>query len=170
MRKFECIGRCEFSDCEKCQAVLGDDMGEPCECLKGGRLFRWIEVKESEQLPRLTVKALKERGIRWPSWAKVAVVYRDGSGAFGSHSGTLVRNVSSGCFRGVSKDTRWMAIPGFVWDATDWQNSVVDKPADAEQELPKWCKVLSLPGVQQRRQAKRIRRRTRPVAGVRRTH
>lgn len=142
MRKFEC----KKQDCPYKRCYVELDETRIVKCLNGWTGNpQWNELLEkSEQLPKLTVEALKERGIEWPVWAKIAVVNADGSGAFGdSHIQGIYLNKE--CFGSVIPDAVWTKIPGGKWDNTDWRNSPMERPAAVKfsltTELPEWCRV-----------------------------
>lgn len=127
MKKFEC----KKHDCpyKRCYVELDDN--RIARCLSGWTDNpQWNELLEkSEQLPKLTVEALAERGIEWPEWAKYAAVDSDRYAHF---------------FRGNKRPYFSVELIPGQWDNSDWQNSLIKRPEVVKQnlttELPEWCK------------------------------
>lgn len=119
--------------CEECQAeqpcvLEWFDYPPPSKCPAPGDAHAiWREVKElSNQLPKLTAEVFERKDC--PERARWAAV--DGNG--------MVY-----CY--VEKPTCGVELwdgPGFSFidfgfDASDWRNSLIERPA----KLPEWCKV-----------------------------
>lgn len=162
MKKFECKGteRCRVDS--PCRFEVENDSDAPIRCPYYEQRPAWVEVgatiKESLQvpLPRLTAEALKERGIEWPDWAGFAVVNGDGHAYFHEEKPR---------FDGLLDANSWLiygifniaAIPG-EWDATDWQNSLIERPVEFPVWLKVgvWVKVVDIPGGDEFHKIKKI--------------
>ncbi len=135
MRKFEC------KQCEPaipCVIEWGGSTA-PMRCPFDGIKVDWQEVKAEPKRPKLTAEELAKRGIEWPEWATCAVVNGVKHAYFHEiypHSGD-----NTWC---TFDDCHVRAIPG-EWDASDWQNSLIERPAVVKEnlttELPEWCRV-----------------------------
>lgn len=90
-------------------------------------------VTDCNQLPKLTVEVFDREDC--PEWAKYAAVDDNGTGTYyerePEYDGYL------GCW--LRSDKRAFII-GDGWDYTDWQHSLIERPAK-ENKLPDWCKV-----------------------------
>lgn len=82
------------------------------------------QLEKAEQLPKLTVEALKERGIEWPEWAKYAYSMNNGCGVFSE-------NDPFSCIEDWSFHPP-ADIPG-KWAPDGY----IERPVI----LPEWCKV-----------------------------
>lgn len=122
MRKFECE-ECEYG---KCTYVTEKFTRKPYLCPLTGKARDefWMEVTDAgtNTLPKLTVEVFE----RCPKWGKYLAVDADGKAAVFMEKPEV---------RGEQwVDTGWrdiyfiMDIPG-TWDASDWQNSLVERPA-----------------------------------------
>ena len=131
MKKFEC------RECSKpCFLQVDGTAGYPTSCPYGNK-FRWHEVEEEtvtdcNQLPKLTAEVFNF--FYCPKWAIYAAVDKNGKG-FYYHN------------KPQKKDYTWALSDGvnckFIgyFDPSDWQNSLIKRPADEEKALPDWCKV-----------------------------
>lgn len=133
MRKFEC----KKQDCPYKRCYVELDHNRIVLCLNGWTDYpQWNELleKSESKLPKLTVEALKERGIEWPKWAKYAAVNHSQVACFYENEPErdYMRRMWVNYSGGVAKD-----IPG-KWDASNWTDSQIMRPAV---EWPKWCKV-----------------------------
>ena len=145
---------CNSFECH-CGCVVENEVCEmiPCKCVyTSSNTPFWVKVKEpvteSNQLPKLTADVFdREDCPAWANWAAVdkcenAMWYEGEPKVIGSEFWN-------------SKGGQIQEIPG-EWDATDWQNSLIERPAkyrnfieaaaDAfaklnKKELPDWCKV-----------------------------
>lgn len=86
------------------------------------------------QLPKLTTEVFDRKDC--PKWAKYAVVSKNGfcyffekepSYGVGNYAGKWYADTGESC----------LTEPLAIFDATDWQNSLIERPA----KLPDWCKV-----------------------------
>ena len=84
----------------------------------------------SSQLPKLTAEVFDRPDC--PEWAKYAAVDEDGEAVFFEKM-PYQATKTCGCFL---RDCQDAIIPG-TFDSTDWQNSLVERPA----KLPDWCKI-----------------------------
>lgn len=145
MKKWKC--KCDLTSCEINTKCI------PAYCIeKRDKVTDWKEVQEptpkplseslaekgiteySSRLPKLTVVVFDREDC--PEWAQWAGVNQDGTASF-------FGNVPN---RGCSNPRKnyWSyhysemkQIPG-NFDASDWQNSLIERP---EKKLPDWCKV-----------------------------
>ena len=127
MKKWKCVNmECKYS-CELRTDVF------PHKCVNWDRIPIWVEMEEptTATLPKLTAEVFDREDC--PADAKIAVVNHDGSVCFGSFA---TAEPFIGGWRGNGNGS-WTQIPG-KWDATDWKNSLIERPAKA---LPDWCKV-----------------------------
>ena len=86
------------------------------------------------QLPKLTAEVFDRPDC--PEWAQFAAVDQDGAGAYFESKPSLL----SWC-PWWDRTIKHCLIDDFEkWDASDWQNSLVERPAK-KPELPEWCKV-----------------------------
>lgn len=93
-------------------------------------------VTDCNQLPKLTAKVFDRPDC--PDEATFAIVYQNGSAAFMRGNYYDIRPAGKGWEYSRSSGVYQLCeIPG-NWDASDWQNSLVERPAKA---LPDWCKV-----------------------------
>lgn len=90
-------------------------------------------TSDCSQLPKLTAEVFDQQDCPW--WAKWAAVDSFGHAVWTddkfepqSHIFSVFMEFDKGHIR---------QIPG-VWDATDWQNSLIGRPVKS---LPDWCKV-----------------------------
>lgn len=143
MRKFEC----KKADCpyKRCYVEMEDHrIGI---CLNGWTdTAEWNEQLENpEQLSKLTVETLAERNIEWPDDMVCAIVNKFGIASF-SPIIELEYSTLFGNWKGVAGKCKpgqhFIEIPG-KWDASDWTNSLVERPAPAV-EVPDWFKVGAL--------------------------
>lgn len=93
-------------------------------------------VTDCNQLPKLTAEVFDRPDC--PAEATFAIVYQNGSAAFMRGNCYDIRPVGKGWEYSRSSGVYQLCeIPG-NWDASDWQNSLVERPA---KNLPDWCKV-----------------------------
>ncbi|MPM63540.1 hypothetical protein SDC9_110420 [bioreactor metagenome] len=118
IKKYECDA-CLSEHGQPCVIEWGD-FPAPGRCPYSGGKADWKEIKE-EQLPKLTIEALAERGIAWPEWAGYAVVSTAEYAYFCDKDGE-----------------QHQEIPG-KWDASDWAHSKIFNPAQSR--FPEWCKA-----------------------------
>ena len=92
-------------------------------------------TKDCNQLPKLTAEVFNRPDC--PEWAKWAAVNRNNTASWFSNKPIYDGNKS--CLWLCKETPYYVAvetIPG-VWDASDWQNSLIKRPS----KLPDWCKV-----------------------------
>lgn len=134
MKKYRC-DRCDGG----CPCVIEwGDYPAPIRCPIDGNRVDWQEVENPEsKLPKLTVEALKERGIEWPGWAKYVAVWSDGAAIMYENKPKLT---DYGWWPAVG---RWSSIHDVKWDASEWKISLIERPSveKKDQKLPEWCKV-----------------------------
>ena len=95
-------------------------------------------VTNCNQLPKLTAEVFNRPDC--PEWATYAAVNRNNTASWFNDKPIYDGNKS--CLWLCKETPYYVAvetIPG-VWDASDWQNSLVERPAK-ENKLPEWCKV-----------------------------
>lgn len=143
MKKYEC--RCNKGKEHHCTHESDGRKPTIC-CVAGDGSCDWQEVENPESLPKLTVEALKERGIEWPEWSKSAVVDPNGIGYFCVYVNPDPR-VNCWAYKDFFTDPNsgefFEAIPG-KWDASDWTNSLIARPIIIKSDLPEWCKAGAL--------------------------
>lgn len=89
-------------------------------------------VTECNQLPKLTTDVFDREDC--PEWARYAVVNSKGVLIFFGGKPTF-EGADYGCWS--CSCCPYKHIRGIVFDASDWQNSLIERPAT----LPDWCKV-----------------------------
>jgi hypothetical protein len=131
MKKYEC-NKCHFkTDCTFTGSV------KP-ECCAVSKKFSpdWHEVKEAvtdcNQLPKLTAEVFERPDC--PEWAKYAAVDANGVGVY--YRNKPKKEGKQWVLFGVAE---FRCIGKF--DASDWQKSLIERPAKEEKALPDWCKV-----------------------------
>jgi hypothetical protein len=92
-------------------------------------------VTDCNQLPKLTAEVFNRPDC--PEWAKYAAVSKFGCLTFFEKKPVLGNN--SFLPSSDYKITLYRNEPG-RWDASDWQNSLIERPA----QLPDWCEVGKL--------------------------
>lgn len=136
MRKWKCVNR----ECgENC--IVESKRFSPAKCPMYIEIFHlqaeWREVTEPvtecSQLPKLTAEVFDREDC--PEWAKYAAVDRDGIACFYDKK-PKCDNMQM-WLRGEGGGEYFKLVGNGKWDATDWQNSLVEHPA----KLPEWCKV-----------------------------
>ncbi len=148
MKTYKCKG------CYKrCEARIDLPDGQvPEVCLLGGDAS-WQKIEESdrsdtaelpekEPLPKLTVESLAERGIEWPEKARYAAVNGGGELCASSMARFYENKPGHTAVAWFDPVKQWQAwpIPG-KWDASDWTNSLIERPAVVKAKLPEWCRV-----------------------------
>ena len=130
MKKYKCTNmECNYS-CELRTDVF------PHKCVNWYYIPTWVEmdgtepVMESNQLPKLTAEVFDLPDC--PEWAKWAAVDKYENAMWYDEEPKVFRSVFWNSQRGQIQ-----GIPG-KWDASDWRNSLIERPAKA---LPDWCKV-----------------------------
>ena len=86
--------------------------------------------RPSKNRPKLTAEVFDRPDC--PKWAKYAVVDCDGYAWW--YKDVPTRSAGGKWF---CDDTYWKGTHG-IWDASDWQNSLLERPS---KDLPDWCKV-----------------------------
>lgn len=127
MKKFECRG------CENHCVITTNNAYCPVLCHLVCE--DWHEVKEettteSNQLPKLTAEVFDHPNC--PEWAKYAAVDVSGIAHYFDE-----RPYLADTFFYNNCAHHWTVDGDF--DASDWQNSLIERPAKIE--LPDWCKV-----------------------------
>ena len=89
---------------------------------------------QHDELPKLTAEVFDRPDC--PEWAKIAVVNRNGKAYYGGYKAARI-NCSGGWRGWYDEQGKWKRIGNELFDASDWQNSLVERPA----KLPDWCKV-----------------------------
>ena len=89
---------------------------------------------EVATLPKLTAEVFDRPDC--PKWAKIAVVNRNGKAYYGGYKDARI-NCSGGWCGLYEEQGKWERIGNDLFDASDWQNSLIERPA----KLPDWCKV-----------------------------
>lgn len=140
MRKFECKG-CE----NHCVTTMKTIECSPSFCLYDTIKVNWYEVMDSaentqttvdsKQLPKLTVEVFDRPDC--PGWAEYAVVNYKGRLSFFSDKPKF-EGEDYGCWSCSYAKSKHIDNTNF--DASDWQNSLIERPKKQEQ-LPDWCKV-----------------------------
>lgn len=128
MKKWKCVNEiCK----EGCELTVNYS---PVQCPRGIVWAKWQEmgetVAESNQLPKLTAEVFGRPDC--PEWAKWVAVDLDGSAYF---YGKKPSHTAAKWHPVTARECKW--IDRLVFDPTDWQNSLIERPA----RLPKWCKV-----------------------------
>lgn len=130
--KFEC------KEClEPCVLDTGNSLYKPETCPLGCEEVKWRPIPEPAALPKLTAEELEKRGIEWPEWAECAVVWPDETCAMYQNQPQL------GDGGWLSTGGKWGGAKGLSeirWDATDWRNSKIMRPAKVKQ-LPDLIKI-----------------------------
>lgn len=128
MEKFEC------NSCvnRKCTACLNPHE-VPKYCTLVEDLANWHKVKEEQKLPKLTAEVFNHPDC--PEWANYAVVNHNGRLSFFGDKPKF-EGEAYGCWS--CDDYQYTHINNAFFDPTDWENSLVERPAKA---LPDWCKV-----------------------------
>lgn len=90
-------------------------------------------VTDCNQLPKLTAEVFDRPDC--PVWAQYAAVSKFGRLTF--FEGKPVLGNNSFLPLGQNHTTKLYRNEPGSWDATDWQNSLIERPA----KLPDWCKV-----------------------------
>lgn len=129
MRTFMC------DNCyEKCCVTIQFGSNPPRRCHHDDNKSNWHEVKEEpvtdcNRLPKLTAEVFDRPDC--PEWAKYAVVDKRHNACFCAEKPKIVADgwYSESYVEGIIR-------PKF--DASDWKNSLIERPA---KELPDWCKV-----------------------------
>lgn len=88
---------------------------------------------QDKPLPKLTAEVFDRADC--PEWAKYAVVNMHGTGFFYENEPSYGTENYKGLWYVDTGRTRVMQ--DIIFDSTDWQNSLVERPA----KLPDWCKV-----------------------------
>lgn len=90
-------------------------------------------VADCNQFPKLTAEVFDRPDC--PKWAKYAALGGGGMLSFYEDKPRMSKDEYPK--RWINYD-RWYPVEGVKFDASDWQNSLVERPAKA---LPDWCKV-----------------------------
>jgi hypothetical protein len=90
-------------------------------------------VTDCNQLPKLTVEVFDRPDC--PKWAMYAAVTPHGSLLFFAEKPIIVKNENN--FEKWNTDKNWYYGGMGYFDTSDWQNSLIERPA----KLPDWCKV-----------------------------
>lgn len=127
--------KCDCTAVHHCKVPCYADVDgfTPERCLfSDTRKPKWEPVTDCNLLPKLTAEVFDRPDC--PTWAKYAAVDRDGIACFYDKKPEC-DNVQM-WLRG-EKGEYFMAVRGNQYDASDWQNSLIERPAT----LPDWCKV-----------------------------
>ena len=92
--------------------------------------FHGDQPEKYTKLPKLTADVFDRPDC--PEWAKFAAVDEDGETTFFDKM-PYQSTKTCGCFL---RDCQYATIPS-KFDASDWKNSLIERPA----KLPDWCKV-----------------------------
>lgn len=92
-----------------------------------------IDNIQDKSLPKLTAEVFSRPDC--PKWAKYAALSGGGWLSFYEDKPRMSKDEYPK--RWLNYD-RWYPVEGAKFDATDWQNSLVERPAA---KLPDWCKV-----------------------------
>lgn len=115
MRTFKCDG-CY----EKCCVTIQFGANTPRHCHHDDNRSNWHEVKaEKVKLPKLTTEVFDHPAC--PVWANYASVNKNGRVIFYEDKKSPGKKGDIGFF-----------------DATDWENSLIERPTE---ELPEWCQA-----------------------------
>ena len=125
MKKWKCeCNECKFAPCTM---ETNNVIRPACCAAMTGRFSEWQEVKEEEEtvtacnhFPKLTAEVFDRPDC--PEWAKYAVVDSDGYAWW--YKDVPTRSVGGKWF---CDDTYWKGTHG-IWDASDWQNSLIERP------------------------------------------
>ena len=128
MKKFECNACVN----RKCTACL-NQYEVPKYCTLVEDLACWHEVKEEVTLQKLTAEVFDRPDC--PNWARYAAADKDGKARFHAEEPTIPTVYKAECWCSTDNDS---FITG-TFDASDWGNSLVERPA--KEELPDWCRV-----------------------------
>lgn len=85
-----------------------------------------------KQLPKLTAEVFDRPDC--PEWAQYAAVDRSGDAYYFTQRPYINAAKNAWLLNGFPPNWRFL---GHAWDTTDWQNSLIERPA----RLPDWCKV-----------------------------
>ena len=126
MKKWKCVN----IECKN-YCVLRSNV-KPAACVEDPfGPHEWQEMGETNQLPKLTAEVFDRPDC--PEWANWAAVDEDGMACYFSDKPTiLLENFWSRCKQHALVSLRER------YDASDWRNSLIGRPAKA---LPEWCKV-----------------------------
>lgn len=96
---------------------------------------RRMEQKPETELPKLTAEVFDRPDC--PEWATCAFVEKDGN-AFYSSALHMATSDKGDCWGGADfqDENLFLRIEG-KWDATDWKNSLIERPA----KLPEWVEI-----------------------------
>ena len=134
MKKYKCTNmECNYS-CELRTDVF------PHKCVNWDYIPTWVEMDGTEpvtkgnQLPKLTADVFDLPDC--PEWANWAAINADGRVVLFSD----MPNCSDDRWRVTWHSTSSQAymLDDVIFDATDWQNSLIERPAKV---LPEWCRV-----------------------------
>jgi hypothetical protein len=112
----------------------------PRRCHHDDNISNWCEVKDepttkSSQLLKLTAEVFDRPDC--PNWARYAVINHNGRLSFFGDKPKF-EGEDYGCWS--CDDYRYTHINNAFFDPSDWQNSLIERPAK-EKALPDWCKV-----------------------------
>lgn len=132
MKKFKCNG------CHNECSILNDNGFSPLMCpYFPDRIAHWQLIEEEKeavtdcnQLPKLTVEVFDHPDC--PAWAKYAAVDKCGTAWFHECEPEIIE------YLWWSKSQDELCHIHKKFDNSDWQNSLIERPAKA---LPDWCKV-----------------------------
>lgn len=98
---------------------------------------RMEQTQEEAELPKLTAEVFDRPDC--PEWAICAFVVKTGNAFYSSTLQLSITNegfyFEGSCF---NNEASFLQIGG-KWDATDWENSLIERPKKTT--LPDWCKV-----------------------------
>lgn len=127
-------------DPDPCEIIVADGSDVPscCPFRLTWKAVNWHEAAENLQpdlqdkpLPKLTAEVFDRPDC--PEWAKYAAVREDGIAIWFEVKPNIGRDYPASKFWYSTWNSK--NIPG-EWDASDWQNSLIERPA----KLPNWCK------------------------------
>lgn len=127
-----CAGVCELTTLNKTD--------EPSCCVihhingvKWKRVSEEPEQKQENTLPKLTAEVFDRPDC--PEWARYAAL--GGGGVLTFYEDKPMMSKDEYPKRWINYD-RWYPVEGTKFDASDWKNSLIERPA---KPLPDWCKV-----------------------------
>lgn len=143
MTKWKCnkpIGLCSCP----CYVELANDSLIPHNCILSNlRTSRWERVPDEQEqkteaeLPKLTAEVFDREDC--PEWAICAFVGKSGNAFYSSTSNVSITDEGFYWEGSTLKNEASFLQIGGKWDASDWQNSLIERPEKTT--LPDWCKV-----------------------------